>query len=438
MANPLKRSRAAVSREEVKDFLDWWEKTTEGVPPENIWNFDESNLRDDPGKKKCLVKKGVKYVEKVQNTSMQCVSIMLCGSAAGQLMNVHVNYKAKSLWQTWTEGGPGGTLYTATLSGWFDTATCEKFFFDCALPVLRRQEGKKVLVCDNLSAHLSMDILKACVEKEIAMVCLPPNSTDKLQPLDVGVFRSLKSCWRDVLREFKLKFPKKSGVDNCEFPPLLKKTLLRADLGRHLPNAFAACGLVPVSLEKATSRIPHRDMQLDNETMRELLDSTLAEKLEHLRGVAEKKKPRGRKLKVPPGESYTAPESEAEEDEDEELQLDGNDEEEEATLDSPDEMEESDSEELPELTSVRYRKPQAQAGGDKRILELTVGSYVAAVYQNQWYIAQVEAEEEEMAGYTLLQYMDKLGSNKFLWGKKPDLLRTIDVDILMKTPPLCL
>ena len=40
-----------------------------------------------------------------------------------------------------------------------------------------------------------------------------------------------------------------------------------------------------------------------------------------------------------------------------------------------------------------------------------------------------------MAGYTLLQYMDRLGSNKFLWGKKPDLLRTIDVDILMKTPP---
>ena len=134
-------------------------------------------------------------------------------------------------------------------------------------------------------------------------------------------------------------------------------------------------------------------MQLDNETMRELLHSTLAEKLEHLRGVAKKKKkPLGRKLKVLPGESYTAPESEAEEDED-------NDEEEEATLDSPAEMEESDSEELPEVTSVRYRKPQAQAGGDQRILELTVGSYVAVVYQNQWYIAQVEGEEEEMAGY---------------------------------------
>ena len=245
-----------MSREEVKDFLDQCEKTTKDVPPENIWNFDESNLRDNPGKKKCLVKKGVKYVEKVQNTSMQCVSIMLCGSAAGQLMNVHVSYKAKSLWPTWTEGGPAGTLYTVTPSGWFDTATCEKFFFDCALPVLRQQQGKKVLVCDNISAHLSMDILKACVVTEIAMFCLPPNSTDKLQPLDVGVFRSLKSRWREVLREFKQKFPKKSGVDKCEFPPLLKKTLLKADLSRHLPNAFAACGLVPITLEKSYLQNP--------------------------------------------------------------------------------------------------------------------------------------------------------------------------------------
>lgn len=40
-------------------------------PPENIYNFDETNLRDDPGVKKCIFKKGTKYCEKVQNTSKQ-------------------------------------------------------------------------------------------------------------------------------------------------------------------------------------------------------------------------------------------------------------------------------------------------------------------------------------------------------------------------------
>ena len=441
VANPLKRSRAAVSREEVKEFLDRWAKTIDGVPPENIWNFDETNLRDDPGNDKCLVKKGTKYVEKVMNTSMQCVSVMFCGSAAGELMNVHVNYKAKSLWETWTEKGPAGTVYTCTPSGWFDTDTCEKFFFDCALPILRRQQGKKVICCDNLSAHLSMNIMEACIKHDIAMVCFPPNSTDKLQPLDVGMFRSLKANWRTVLKGFKMKNPRTSGVDKVEFPALLKQTLRKADLGKHLPSAFAACGLVPVSLEKATSRIPHRDKELDNEIMKELMDSTLAEKLEELRGVAEKKKkPRGKRLKVPPGKSYTAPVSESEDEGDEELELDESDgEEEEAVLDSPTEMvlsePESESEpELPDLSSLRHNRGRVQARGDTK-LNLTVGAHVAAVYNAQWYIAQVEGEEEEEVGYTLLQYMTRLGSNKFIWEKKPDLLRTLDSDILMETPP---
>ena len=69
--NPIKRSRAQLSREEVKKFFTYYARTVYGVPPENLFNFDESNLRDDPGLKKCIFKKGTKYCEKVQNTSKQ-------------------------------------------------------------------------------------------------------------------------------------------------------------------------------------------------------------------------------------------------------------------------------------------------------------------------------------------------------------------------------
>jgi hypothetical protein len=33
------------------------EKELEGVPPENIWNYDETNLMDDPGAKKAIFKR---------------------------------------------------------------------------------------------------------------------------------------------------------------------------------------------------------------------------------------------------------------------------------------------------------------------------------------------------------------------------------------------
>jgi len=48
-ANLIKRSRGAVSREMVQDFFKRFTKVVEGVPPENIWNIDETNLSENPG-----------------------------------------------------------------------------------------------------------------------------------------------------------------------------------------------------------------------------------------------------------------------------------------------------------------------------------------------------------------------------------------------------
>jgi hypothetical protein len=65
-----------------------------------------------------------------------------------------------------------------------------------------------------------------------------------------------------------------------------------------------------------------------------------------------------------------------------------------------------------------------------------VGSYVVAVYDDEWYIAQVEAEEpeNECPGFLLLKYMERKGPNQFVWGSK-DMLKTIDTDILREVEP---
>ena len=52
MASNIKRSRAAVSHEKINSFFDNFVKEAENVPAENIFNYDETNLTDDPGCKK--------------------------------------------------------------------------------------------------------------------------------------------------------------------------------------------------------------------------------------------------------------------------------------------------------------------------------------------------------------------------------------------------
>jgi helix-turn-helix, Psq domain len=79
--NNIKRSRASVSREEVLEFFEHFSKTVEGVPASNIWNYDETNFKDDPGSEKSIFKKGTKYAERVMNSTKSAVSVMFCCSA---------------------------------------------------------------------------------------------------------------------------------------------------------------------------------------------------------------------------------------------------------------------------------------------------------------------------------------------------------------------
>ena len=54
--------------------------------PELIYNYGETNLSDNLGKKKYLMKRGTKYPEWVMNNSKACTSLMFFGSASGELL----------------------------------------------------------------------------------------------------------------------------------------------------------------------------------------------------------------------------------------------------------------------------------------------------------------------------------------------------------------
>jgi hypothetical protein len=70
-SNSIKRSRAAVSREDVYKFFGHFLKSVEGVDPANLFNFDETCIKDDMRLQKGICKKGVKYFETVVNTTKQ-------------------------------------------------------------------------------------------------------------------------------------------------------------------------------------------------------------------------------------------------------------------------------------------------------------------------------------------------------------------------------
>jgi cobalamin biosynthesis protein CobT len=164
-----------------------------------------------------------------------------------------------------------------------------------------------------------------CKNNNIRFCSLPPNSTDKLQPLDVGIFGPLKSAWKDELEHHKLSQQEAGPLSKKHFPALLNKVLKKAELDTHLPAAFKKCGLYPVSREMATARIPHRRMSVETEGMQKIMDSVLGKRLEALRGVSKATRGRkgqlGKKIQVKPGECYTQTVDSSEEEEEEEDDL---------------------------------------------------------------------------------------------------------------------
>ena len=110
---------------------------------------------------------------------------------------------------SWVRGAPPGTKFNRTKSGWFDEGTFESFFSDILLPRIKEQEG---VIGDNLSSLFSESVVRKCERHNVKFICLPPNFTHLLQPLDVAYFKPLKTSWRSILNDFRKRLAKKSQL----------------------------------------------------------------------------------------------------------------------------------------------------------------------------------------------------------------------------------
>ena len=236
--------RASVSSVVLNQYFDHLEKSLEGVPLQNIFNYDETNLPDNPGMKKCLVRRGNKYPSRIMNIKRSNFDYVLwkrSGRTFTPLRLLQVQIK-KSLVRGALVVPNEPHTEDQNLDGlkWPHLKTV---FFSIALPQLKKLIGPKALMGDNLSSHMSVKVIAACKQNDIRFICLPPNATDFLQPLDVAFFGPLKREWRKILSAYKNDFPSESAVRKDKFPQLLKILIDRATATSdvNLQNGFKKC-----------------------------------------------------------------------------------------------------------------------------------------------------------------------------------------------------
>ena len=74
-ASNIKRKRAEISADTINEFFSNLSAELVDIPPTHIWNYDETNLTDDPGNKRVITKRGTKYPERIINSTKTATSL---------------------------------------------------------------------------------------------------------------------------------------------------------------------------------------------------------------------------------------------------------------------------------------------------------------------------------------------------------------------------
>lgn len=235
---------------------------------------------------------------------------MFLGAADGTLLPPYICYGAKHLYSSWVVGGPDGTVYNRTDSGWFERRIFEDWFEQVAMMYFKSLQNTfpRVLISDNHSSHLSEKVIRLCEQNNIRFVCLPANSTHFLQPLDNSFFSPLKLRWHEVLTTYK----KKHGgtLKKSSFPGELKKALdkLSQTVTTTIESGFRTTGIFPINREKALEKLPNAFKDESLPLAVEKASSVLVSYLQSQRSNKQDVKERAgqnKKIVLEPGESVT-------------------------------------------------------------------------------------------------------------------------------------
>ena len=191
-----------VSNVFVKQGLD--KIAPDGIA-KRLWNADETGLCLNATSKFVLARRGTRAVYEVDGgCGREFVTVLGCGAADGMKLPPFVVYKAKNLWARWTKGGPAGTKYTISDSGWMEEANFFSWFEGLFIPSVTHvhllKSGPVILFVDGHGSHIGYKLVKYAMEKGVIIMCLPPHTRHVLQPLDISCYGPLKQAWRSAIK----------------------------------------------------------------------------------------------------------------------------------------------------------------------------------------------------------------------------------------------
>ena len=167
------------------------------IKPENIYNMDESGFaigEKEPGR--CIINANIRQQFQAKPGRQEWVTVVECICADRSVVPPLVIFKAKNVSKQWIPASINGIwAVNCNSKGWTSNEHGLDWLKRCFDPKTHNKAAGeyRLLICDGHDSHITAEFIAHCIDNKILLMILPPHSSHLTQPLDVGVFRALKT-----------------------------------------------------------------------------------------------------------------------------------------------------------------------------------------------------------------------------------------------------
>ncbi|XP_029343531.1 uncharacterized protein LOC100569966 isoform X2 [Acyrthosiphon pisum] len=178
-----------------------WETMTDlGIVnrPDRIWNLDETSFCLDPSKTKTVGPIGQPSTRTTHGSGRDNTSVLMACSADGKKGPPLIIFKGKNIWDRWItqQSEFPDTTYAATSNGWMEREVFVNYFEKSFLKTTNPSPANPILlIYDGHSSHVDLKLVEIARNNNVTIILLPPHSSHLLQPMDLSVFKSIKTVW---------------------------------------------------------------------------------------------------------------------------------------------------------------------------------------------------------------------------------------------------
>ncbi|CAG5029830.1 unnamed protein product [Parnassius apollo] len=240
-ATAFKREAVATFFNNLEELLKREPRFVDGT---RIFNLDETATTTVQKPQRVVAPTRAKVGKMTSGEKGTLVTTCCMVSATGHALPPALIFPRKNFKNLMMHGAPPSSLGLASPSGWMTSdlfVEVMKHFIKCSSTT---PENPSLLIMDNHESHLSIEALDLAKKSGVAVLTFHPHTTNKLQPIDVGLIGPLKTYYYSALESWMLQNPGRP-VTIYEIARFIGHAYPRSMTPLNITAAFAKCGIFP-------------------------------------------------------------------------------------------------------------------------------------------------------------------------------------------------